>query len=222
MNKYDKVLSLCVGQHDLRQWMNKPFLYKDKVYATDAHIMCCVPTSLVEAEYSPIEHSHPENVVCVMSKPIEPLLRLTLAEIKAIKESCPMVDDYDEKGEEKQCDCCDGYGTVEYEFSYKKDYFTEEHDCPICKGDGKAETKVKVPNGKKVIDDKAMVQIGLSYFGMEWFKVLVEICEIMESDAVLVSGQISNKPSLFQIGDILFLIMPTYYDGVEVNPFFKK
>lgn len=221
MNDYKKILELCVSNDDLRAWMQKPFMIEDKIMSTNGHILCIVPYKLIGEHY--YLHTTPNNILSVIPTPSENrLLTITKAELRELMSLCPMVDDYEEVGQDKDCEACDGFGDVDFEFYYEGKNYYSNSECPICQGEGLTEKVVRKPNGKKVIDTESIVEIMQSWFRMETISVLNQVCQILDSDALLISQEKDMSANLFQIGEVRLLIMPIYKDVSNKNPFYSK
>lgn len=217
MNNYQKALQLCVSKDDWRKDLLNPFLVEDKIMSSNGHILYIVPYALIGQPYELFPR--PNAILENIPKPLEnPILTVTRAFMNKIMTDCPQIDDYDEQGKDVDCDACDGYGNVDYEFEYKLKTYTENLDCPVCDGSGLQEKVEKKPNGKKIPNPETIIEIHNSQFFLYNIDILLKICELMESDAVLISQESDMKPSLFQIGETQLLVMPIYKDS-EKHPF---
>lgn len=215
MNNYDKALSLCLPDPKLehRKWTHLPFIIGDNVYSTNCYLMGYAPVSKLEQEYDSINGLSPESVLSSIPEPKEAILTVCSQDFEFFRNHCPKVEDFDTIGENKDCRCCDGKGEVEYELFYEKQTYYEWLKCPICIGVGVSEQEVKKPNGKMIFDYNKEVRIGLSHFNTRSFEILMNICELLGSDAELISQEGILKQSLFRIGDFHLLLMPRYHES---------
>lgn len=218
-NNYDKVLQLCVAQEDYRGWMTKPFVIGDKVYSTEAHIMCICPKDKLGGEYESLESYDPNNVLkFVDSQKIadKPVLTITRETLKEIESKIPKVEGYKEVGKDVQCDSCEGDGVVEFEYDYEGRTYYTEADCPICDGDGLREKVQKVKNGLMETDKEAMVKIWYSVFRFAMIEYIIEICNILDSDAVVINEFGDMKPLVVKVADVVLYVMSSFENNDNV------
>jgi len=224
MNKYQKILNLFVSTDEMRNWMQRPFAINSKIYATNGYALVAFNiTNLKElidfATYNedkltgiyPLEHNLDNTY--------------TVDFLKECFKKVPLVEDFDEEEKEDICIECDGSGDVEFEYDSKslKTYY-KECECPICEGDGRCIQTVEKPNGKMVEDFNSKCVIGNSLFFANKVKRIIEVADLLGvSEFKHVHQTTPSKQSLFKIGDVDLLLMPTmsngdfHSDGVAFN-----
>jgi len=223
MNNYDKVLDLCKSNDELRPFMTEPFLIGDLVYSTNGYVLCRIDKSKVERQYQDCQHSSPLSIESMFYQKLfndgkVEFGIITPEIIEQIKSVAPMVDEYEDKGEDKDCEACDGSGQVDYEFDYEGRTYYHEDDCPLCDGDGLREKKTQIPTGKKTISKEGLVKIGESYFRMEMINILFAISELMQSDIKINTLPKGTERCQFGIKDIDVIVMPIFH--TDQDPFY--
>ena len=138
---YIVILNLCTSKDEKGSlsWLNSPFDACGRTMASDAHILVAVPR-VGDYPYAPskkIESAHPFEKT--MGVPI------TLDKFKTELAKYPTEPVYIRV----DCDACDGTGTAEWTCELKGREYTDDHDCPICDGDGYFRYKT----GKGEIDE---------------------------------------------------------------------
>ena len=223
MNNYDKALSLCLPDPkiEIRKWMHSPFIIGDKAYSTNAYLMCVAPVSKLGQEYGTLEQYDPERIVRNIPEPKEAILTATREDMRFILDHCPKVNEMEVIQNEIKCRSCDGVGEVEWEYYFDKETHYDYFECPVCSGDGLMQKEIKKESGNKILDPEALVKCGMSVFRMAAFKTVIDICEVMESDAELVHQDKPLGASLFRVGDLLLLVMPVMQDSIDDKTFFN-
>lgn len=184
-----------------RDWMAKPFNVGNKTVSTNAYILVATPLQEGFEDLSnKTKGVYPMDFILDKKIPV--------SELKEKLNDFPKIDCFDE--EEKQCDACNGYGDVDFEFSYNGKDYESNQDCPICDGSGVFNTVSKKPNGKKELNYNKFFGIGNSVFNVARIEELLEVAEMLKSDEIILINQTqSNRASLFKIKDVEVLLMPT-------------
>lgn len=107
----------------------------------------------------------------------------------------------DESEYYEECAACNGYGEVEYEFSYNGVNSTIESECPICEGEGGKEIKE--------IPDSVYVKIGNAKFSLKYVALLDKISKEFNAPIIPCCFDCNeHKVHHFKVGDLLVGIMP--------------
>ncbi len=218
MNKYQEILDLFVSKDQLRDWMTRPFIINNKIFATNGWAL--VSFNLTNLKVLGDVGYYKEDKLN-MIYPFEPNLDNTYS-IDYLKEcfkSVPLVEDYDEEVKESLCDECDNSGVVTFTYIDSK---CKDHElngeCPICDGMGKISHSIKKPNGKMIEDPDSKCRIGNSLFFANKIKHILEVAELLGVNEFkhIYQGTPVEK-NLFKIGDVELLLMPTMSGG-DFNP----
>jgi len=206
---YLSILDKIKSYDFLHEWMTKPFNAFGKSMATNGYILVTVPAS---GNFTNQE----EKITNVYPFKHHIEKTITLSELKEKLSEFPVVDCFDEK--QSECNACYGKGTVEFEFEHRCKSYSIEGECPICEGEGTLIQESKTPNGKKQFDYKQFFGIGNSIFRVERIEELLFIANALNQDINLVSQESSTKPSIFTVGEIEILLMPSIKsDDVKVS-----
>lgn len=121
------------GKGDIRDYLNAPFLYDNKIVASDGHIMVILPND-GKNEYQQIADSNfnPKRVIDIIESPSvwTPFNR---SEIVLPDTVVCVVCDGLGKSEKEECEECEGEGEVELENGYST---YSGLSCKSCNGDG--------------------------------------------------------------------------------------
>lgn len=203
MNNYDKVLEICKSSDSEDGFLNFPFSIGEYVYASNGSIICQIPKHLVSIKVEEIKDNKIISSVLKYeySKPTQ--LIVDKAKLIELAVNWEFVMCY----EEIECEACEGEGTVEAQFHWKRKSFTIEGDCPVCKGEGFLEDKTK-PQYKQY-DMISLVAINKVYFGEKTIIPLFECLALFPEENLFIenSGEIHGI-NIFKLGDISFGIMP--------------
>lgn len=184
-----------------RDWMAKPFNVGNRTVSTNAYILISTP---LQEGFEDL--SNKTKGVYPMDFNLD--TKILVSELKQKLNDFPKVDCFDE--EEKECDACNGYGDVDFEFSHNGKDYESNQDCPVCDGSGVFNTVSKTPNGKKELDYNKFFGIGNSVFNVARIEELLTVAETLEADEITLVNQTQpNKASLFKIKEVEVLLMPT-------------
>ena len=188
--KYNKVLSLFKGTDPNREFLNNPFIAGDYAMATDAFCLVLFDKTLVEGIGDPKNYD-PKNVLSIIPKERNISFLITVETLKLAISKLPESQDL--------CNCCDGTGKVKWEFLHHK----KDGDCPEC-------------NGKIAPQLCSKIKIGTSVFIGTRIKKLIKTAEILGVEEIsLVYQTTANKSSVFKIGTVEVMIMPSMYDAFD-------
>lgn len=200
-NKFLTLLNRFKSNDDRRDWMSKPFNVGNRTVSTNAYILISTP---LQEGFEDLSNK---------TKGVYPIdfnldTKILVSELKEKLKDFPKVDCFDK--EEKECDACDGYGDVYFEFSHNGKDYESNQDCPVCDGIGVFNTVSKKPNGKKELDYNKFFGIGNSVFNVARIEELLEVAETLQSEHITLVNQTQpNKSSLFKIKEVEVLLMPT-------------
>ena len=205
MNVYDTVLSLFadISQREPYTW--SPFRQGCRIYATDKVSIISVGSGLIEDEYDYLEKPNSEYV---MNKPHNRNKILTLEKLANLHNSIPKVNF-------EECDACDGFGKVKFEFEYDNETYYHSADCPICNGTGKMELLLAKPDyryGVKFESDTWPIK-------QKYLSKLIHTMELLDTDTatlVYVDTQIHK----FQLVDGIEIMFCAYHPKQEFEDLF--
>ena len=127
MKNETKILNLFVGNDKYRPALNQAFKQGDMVCATDAITLITIPISLIGLRY-PYQDKPDVSSVLNIRKECHEIIELSW--LKELYDDVPMIN------ETYKCDACAGTGMVDYEFCFDDIIYTEEEECPVCRGNG--------------------------------------------------------------------------------------
>jgi len=196
---YKAILQQFTSDDDSRDWMSEPFNFNGLSFGVNCHILACAPNiDLPECTRLGLMSSV-WGIAPNMRKEID------VKELEAKIWTLPTVDTYSEHLDE--CEACGGDGLVEWETDINCRTYYNDFDCPICEGTGEAMVKGEVTG--KAIAENECIKIGNSAFTPELIlKVLAQAKPLGESKMYLIRQDMANMPSLFEMGEMKFLVMP--------------
>lgn len=199
------VFSLFLGEDKFRPAMHKPFEINGKVYATDAYTLVRTDKANVDFVLDN-EHTPPE---CERVIP-EVNTSLVLNVTKEMFEPLKTADEYEFSGKDIECETCEGWGQVEWEFGH----YTRDFDCPVCDGSGWSEKKRGRKTGGKTFG-KCLVNIKGAYFHVDVFYKLIKVRDILGGEIELISYSKPTRAVLFKVGVCEILLMPVMYNDAS-------
>lgn len=179
--------------------MQLPFEINGKIYATDSYTLIRCNKSDCDFEINnPYTPPNCERVMPLAE--IEKVLSIDKSTFEQYK-----VDVYID--EDVECDICNGYGEVEWEFQG----YTKEDECPACDGSG-SKTKIKsVKTGKKIFGN-FHVKLNETYFTINIFYKLIQARDFLGGEITLLYQANSKSAVLFKVGFCEILLMPYNFD----------
>lgn len=200
------ILQLFVGCDELRPALHTPLKIVDKngdqfTVATDSNAMAIVRGHIGEWDVQSVEDSERYSRVLFEERNLG--LKYMVQDIENAIEKTPFV--FAEEGDE--CKACYGSGYVDYEFVFDRHIYTEEYECPLCKGVGEVNFR---KTERKEYDYNFRTQMGNDHFAANQLIRLVSAAKIAETDHIFLTYQLqeASKASMFQIGDIEIMQMP--------------
>lgn len=189
-------------------WKSKPFtLYNKSVFLNDHEILFF--DNLPNLEFENCLHND-DNKKLFNYLHFTPNLNFILDKEKMNEAiiKIPLEPCYNMVGNDVACEKCDGSGEVEWRF----ENYTDDFDCPVCQGGGFKSRAKKVKNGKFQRSILTYIQIGESFFNINYLEKLIKISDFLNEDIELIYQDHKLKANYFKIGLITILIMPCAYD----------
>lgn len=182
----------------------------NEVWSTDGRVLIRIKPERLVGEYPKGELNLPP-LECPCKK------KITIEAINKALNECPKVDEEIIVQDAVECKDCDGSGEVYWEYTDNHGH-THEHldDCPVCDGTGEIEHEKTKKTGKKVIAEKADIEVGdapLHAKNIQILKQAMDYLGITSVDLVFNSQKEANEFILE--GDIHIDIMPMYFYGAH-------
>ena len=208
---YISILNRITSVDAYRDWLRYPFNAYGKSFATNSYSLVATPLC---GDF--VNHEDKLKNIYPLTPNMDKLITLDLLREKLA--TFPLIDCFDET--EQKCKACDGSGMVDFEFYFDRNCYETESDCPVCEGEGNTLQISDIPNGKKELDYSKFFCIGNSDFYVGRIEELIFVAEALKSDVRLIYQTMPNKASLFAIGDVELLLMPTMraYDETPTTP----
>ena len=203
----EELFNLFVSKDRYYERYNKPFVYKDKIGATDAYTM--IVTNATNVDFK-ITNTHvPPNLDA--SLPKENAKELIVID-KDAWEELKTEDELIEISPEIECKECKGEGEVEWQYRH----YTEDFDCPVCDGSGIEQEARYEKTGNKVVG-RSLVNIKDAYFDAKLSQRLISVSDFEDKDLYLVYHRDHRSAAMFRCGIFDMLLMPilVQYDTLE-------
>lgn len=193
-------------------WMSRPFSIENHIYATDGIAIFRVNKKLFMDTSQYLENDKYVSIIKEKFRDDSSSITYYSSQrLESVIKKIPLVDEYLETDEQGNCDVCDGFGEVEWEF----EEHTKMDDCPVCDGYGKIEIEKRTPTGHKVMDQNIRIRIKNSNFNNELIEKLLRCCKMLGIETFSLIKQTSiNEPTLFRLtDDIEIVLMPVLRNG---------
>lgn len=194
--QYNSILRrFCEKDNEYQNWLSEPFKAINRAMASNGLMLVSLP--LIDNTLPDFEEKV-KNII-----PTERNLDFSFSvdELKDAIKKFPLGDIF------QDCDACDGYREVVYEFSHGRKTYEQELECPECKGEGLSKT----PTGEKEFKENFLLKIGESFFRPHEISELIWLCDTLcETHINLVYQALKNEPSFFKVGIAEILILPVY------------
>ncbi|MBD5414860.1 MAG: hypothetical protein HDR46_01095 [Bacteroides sp.] len=211
----DELLQRFVSTDDLRPRFMKPWRERDKVFASENHILIRVNGNMTTANYP--EYNSDNTNKLIPTGASDGILSAAILE-NAISYA-PLVDEKERVIDDVECKECDGTGEVEWDYKCWSKMF----ECPCCYGTGHIETSRKKATDRKVIDPNAVIKIGPKYF---WAGFLKQILDAMEycgcKEATVTFGDRIRATRFNLTDEIDIILMPTSSNAAYKTISLKK
>lgn len=204
-----ELLSTFCNKNEFRQLLRTPFLNTkyNEVWSTNGHALIRIKSESLVGEYPKGELTLPA-LECPCKK------KIAIEAINKALNECPKVDEEIIVHEAVECKDCDGSGEVYWEYTDNHGH-THEHldDCPVCDGTGEIEHEKTKKTGKKVIAEKAIINVGNAYiFAYNIYK-LKSAMDFLDITSVELAYNPERGASEFVIDeDIRIELSPMLFD----------
>lgn len=136
---------------DSSDWMNEIHKINEHIYATDA-VIAIRKKGVLKTPASHEITKHAKNMLLdVFNEKIFDKRVFKTDDVKAQIKEMEKIPYYNTEKEE--CGCCDGYGEVEYEFSFNGKNYDKMINCPVCSGEGEIKIKSRKISGYEISKD---------------------------------------------------------------------
>lgn len=208
MEKISKIIfEPYIVRPNCRPALEKPFVWKDYIVATDTYALLMIKKELLEDSFEEVKYApnienaiHEENCNLLLYRIV----------IGNALQRLPRIDEYIEVSPKVLCHECDGSGEVRWEYE-DKNYETHHKydDCPCCDGSGYVKDAVKRPSGRTIPDRDSTIVINGVFAAASAFQRLLDTMKSLNVDAVRIVSLYDNKACRIKIKDgIEFIFMP--------------
>lgn len=196
MKNETKILNLFVGNDKYRPVLNQAFKQGDMVCATDAITLITIPISLIGFNY-PDQDKPDVSSVLNIRKECHEIIELSW--LKELYHNVPIIN------ETYKCEACAGTGMVDYEFYFNGTTYTEEEECPVCRGEGHlGET------GEMIKDPQYNIDIHGNPFKSGRVLKMINLMKLLEITSCVLVSNPSSEPNLFRFENgINVILMPS-------------
>jgi len=196
MKNETKILNLFVGNDKYRPALNQAFKQGDMVCATDAITLITIPISLIGLRY-PYQDKPDVSSVLNIRKECHKIIELSW--LKELYHNVPIIN------ETYKCEACAGTGMVDYEFYFNGTTYTEEEECPVCRGEGHlGET------GEMIKDPQYDIDIHGNPFKSGRVLKMINLMKLLEITSCVLVSNPSSEPNLFRFENgINVILMPS-------------
>ena len=196
--KYIKTLNLFKSQDETNR-LSKILNAGDYYCATDSKTLLAIPIKYFD---EPIDASNdiPDISFIFSLKRLTIPLTYTIREIREAYELIPKTADHND------CERCDGWGKINCSCC------DSEIECKECSGTGNGEL-----NGEFYYDSEYALKFDESYISTDSVGKLIDVfnnLDLMSDKEVTLISSEKDKPLIFEIGDILFVTVPTHNDFI--------
>lgn len=180
------LLDLFTYKEKYRDYLTKPFMIGEYVYASDARHIIRIDAGLLKGEYP--GDNVPENIVAAIRKysliPIDCKREVTARQLERALASIPQIDE--EVMDETECPDCNGSGEVEWYYNaFNGTEYSDYDECPVCDGSGTVIMSHKT--GRKIPDyDKTIGFFGLFNVKGDSVRALLDTMNLLGIDKALL------------------------------------
>lgn len=204
-----ELLNKFCDKDEFRQLLRTPFFNTkyDEVWSTDGHVLIRIKPERLVGVYPEGELNLPA-LECPCKR------KVTIEAINKALDECPKVDEEIVIQDAVECKECDGSGEVYWEYTDNSGH-THEHldECPVCDGTGEIEHEKTKKTGKKIVNKKAVINIGSAYIfanNIYKLKFAMDFLGITAADLISNPDMWSNEFVLDN--DIHVTLMPILFD----------
>ena len=181
-----ELLDLFTYKGKYRDYLTKPFMIGEYVYASDARRIIRINAGLLKGEYP--GDNIPKNVRVGIDKyvsiPINCSKDVTAGQLERVLASIPQIDE--EVMDETECPDCNGSGEVEWYYNaINGTEYSDYDECPVCDGSGTVIMSHKT--GRKIPDyDKTIGFFGLFNVKGDNVRALLDTMNLLGIDKALL------------------------------------
>ncbi|WP_333661549.1 hypothetical protein [Chishuiella changwenlii] len=209
-NTLHEVFYQFVGDDQLRPNMHAPFEVEGVVYATNAYSVIYTEKKNCDFDYNQNSIPQIKNVLPSQTNTNQ-LIDLKLSEFEEYLTEI----ETSFKEESIECNECNGYGEVEWDYKH----YSKEFECPACDGFGTVDKSKEVPTGGK-IHQEVVIEIKGHAFLLNRIIPLIKTADLLKKDIYLVYSPSEPYQSLvFKIDFLTIVVMPfsnsTYFKVIK-------
>lgn len=204
-----ELLSMFCNKNEFRQLLRSPFFNTryNEVWSTDGLALIRIKPERLVGEYPKGELNLPP-LECPCKR------KVTIEAINKALDECPKVDEEIVIQDAVECEECDGSGEVYWEYTDNTGH-THMHldECPVCDGTGEIEHEKTKKTGKKIVNKKAVINIGSAYIfanNIYKLKFAMDFLGITAADLISNPDMWSNEFVIDE--DIRIELSPMLFD----------
>lgn len=194
-----------------REIISKPYSVDDYVIATEGQMLLMAPKSRFKNSYDVAPMTTASKLKSVIP---EQKLQAKIS-VKELYEKIDAIEK-DKVYNHADCEPCDGWGQVDWEFYHNGKTYREQFDCPICDGSGEGE----IESTEIIYGFHKKCKIGANGFTIQLLEKILKLAIHLELDEMILLTNEQRKPALFLLGDVKIMLMPVYIDE-DFNPLFE-
>lgn len=146
------IRSFCSDDNYFNQWMDKPFIIDNDIYATDGKILVKFKGCVKDFPEITEHIDNPSKIINVFNDNPCGYIKISVDKLESLLNSINPVDEIVYEDKEVECDDCEGHGKVDFTYTSidgELSYTTDT--CPVCNGKGSLVKSIEVKTGKKII-----------------------------------------------------------------------
>lgn len=146
------ICSFCSNGNYFDQWMNKPFIIDNDIYATDGKILVRFKGCAKDFPKITEHKDDSSKIINVFNDKASMYIRISIGKLDSLLNSIEPIDEMVYENKKVECDDCGGHGTVDFIYkSIDGELFYTTETCPVCGGKGSLVKSIEVKTGKKII-----------------------------------------------------------------------
>ena len=204
-----EMLSTFCNKNEFRSLLRAPFFNTryNEVWSTDGHALIRIKHERLIGEYPKGELGLP-----TLESPCK--RKVTIEAINKALDECPKVDEEIVIQDAVECKDCNGSGEVYWEYTDNHLHTHERlFDCPVCNGTGEIVPEKTKKTGKKILNAKAVINIGSAYiFANNIYKLKFAMDFLGITSADLISNPDMWSNEFVLDNDIHVTLMPILFD----------
>lgn len=221
-NEKEVLQAFCSQDDFLNPTLTQPFFNekRNEVWATDCHFMLMVDPMLLRRKYAKSEFG---NKLEIRMPNINTIV--TFADIESAYNSFKLMPEMvDEEGDDCECPACEGSGEVQWEYTAPDGHtYYMDSDCPVCNGTGDTKEQKKVPTGRMLPPNDALIEIDGARFMAYYMMKAIEALKLLGCRQLRHTVAYDNEANVFEVQEgIRLLIMPVVGLGLAEKVETKK